>query len=163
MGERFEPKILGFLCTWCSYTGADLAGTARLKYPSNLRTVRVPCSGRVSPELVMRAFDDGADGILILGCHIGECHYENGNHRTAKRVPTLRSLLAFTGLEPERLGLDWVSASEGERFAHIVDEFTTAVRALGPCTWHRAGPGQSLRTWNPFPAGVVLAEAGGQP
>jgi len=135
----YEPKIVGFLCTWCSYTGADLAGTSRLKSSWNLRAVRVPCSGRVSPELIMRAFDEGADGVLVLGCHIGECHYENGNHRTAKRLPVLHSLMAFAGLEPERLRLDWVSASEGERFAKIVNEFAEAVRALGPCKWRQAG------------------------
>jgi len=131
----FEPKIAGFLCTWCSYTGADTAGIARLKYPANLRAIRVPCSGRVSPELVIRAFDEGADGVLVLGCHIGECHYDTGNHRTAKRMPILRSLMSFVGLEPERLRLDWVSASEGERFARIVQEFTEVVRELGPIRW----------------------------
>jgi coenzyme F420-reducing hydrogenase delta subunit/ferredoxin len=131
----FEPKIIGFLCTWCSYTGADTAGIARLKVPANLRVVRVPCSGRVSPELIMRAFAEGADGVLVLGCHIGECHYETGNHRTAKRLPVLERLLSFAGLEPERLRLDWVSASEGERFARIVGEFTATVRALGPAQW----------------------------
>ena len=131
----FEPKIVGFLCTWCSYTGADSAGIARMKYPANLRAVRVPCSGRVSPELIMRAFDQGADGVLVLGCHIGECHYDSGNHRTAKRMPALHTLLTFSGLEPERLRLDWVSASEGERFSRIVSEFTESVRALGPARW----------------------------
>ncbi len=133
--DAFEPRLLGFLCTWCSYTGADLAGTARLKMPSNLRAVRVPCSGRVPPELILKAFDHGADGVLVLGCHIGECHYDSGNHRAAKRVPMLQSLLALAGLEPERLRLDWVSASEGERFARIVSEFTETVRGLGPCRW----------------------------
>jgi F420-non-reducing hydrogenase iron-sulfur subunit len=127
-----EPKILGFLCTWCSYTGADLAGTTRLKYPANLRIVRVPCSGRVSPELVLRAFREGADGVLVLGCHIGECHYIDGNHRTAKRIPILRNLLSYVGIKPERLRLDWVSASEGQHFAQVVNEFTETVRALGP-------------------------------
>lgn len=136
----YEPKIIGFLCTWCSYTGADTAGISRLKYPANLRAVRVPCSGRVSPELVLRAFEQGADGVLVLGCHIGECHYESGNHRTAKRMPVLGALLAFAGLEPERLRLDWVSASEGERFARIVTEFTEAVRSLGPARWLASGP-----------------------
>ena len=135
----YEPKIIGFLCTWCSYTGADTAGISRLKYPANLRAVRVPCSGRVSPELILRAFEQGADGVLVLGCHIGECHYESGNHRTAKRMPALQALLTFTGLEPERLRLDWVSASEGERFARIVTEFTEAVRALGPARWLVSG------------------------
>jgi len=131
----YEPKIVGFLCTWCSYTGADTAGIARMKYPANLRAVRVPCSGRVSPELIMRAFDQGADGVLVLGCHIGECHYDSGNHRTAKRIPALHALLTFAGLEPERLRLDWVSASEGERFSRIVTEFTDSVKALGPARW----------------------------
>lgn len=131
----YEPKIIAFLCTWCSYTGADSAGTARLKSPWNVRAVRVPCSGRVSPELVLQAFDQGADGVIILGCHIGECHYDSGNHRTAKRIPILKSLLEFVGLEPKRLRLDWVSASEGERFARIVSEFTEDVKALGPIHW----------------------------
>jgi coenzyme F420-reducing hydrogenase delta subunit/ferredoxin len=133
--DGFEPKIVAFLCTWCSYTGADTAGIARLKYPYNMVGVRVPCSGRVSPEILMRTFDQGADGVLILGCHIGECHYDTGNHRTAKRLPVLKSLLEFAGLEPDRLRLDWVSASEGERFARIVGEFTEAVRRLGPSRW----------------------------
>ncbi len=136
----FEPKIIAFLCTWCSYTGADTAGIARIKSPANIRAVRVPCSGRVSPELVMRTFDQGADGVLVLGCHIGECHYDTGNHRAAKRLPVLRSLMTFAGLEPERLRLDWVSASEGERFSHIATDFTEAVRTLGPAKW-RVAPG----------------------
>lgn len=131
----FEPRIVAFLCTWCSYTGADTAGIARLKSPANLRAIRVPCSGRVSPELVMRAFDQGADGVLVLGCHIGECHYDTGNHRTAKRIPLLRELMGFVGLEPGRLQLDWVSASEGERFSRIANEFVENVRALGPVQW----------------------------
>lgn len=131
----FEPKIIAFLCTWCSYTGADTAGIARLKSPANIRAIRVPCSGRVSPELVLRAFDQGTDGVLVLGCHIGECHYETGNHRAAKRLPILHSLLTFAGLEPERLRLDWVSASEGERFSHIATEFSNSIRVLGPARW----------------------------
>lgn len=135
----FEPKIVAFLCSWCSYTGADTAGIARLKSPANLRAIRVPCSGRVSPELIMRTFDQGADGVLVLGCHIGECHYNTGNHRAAKRLPILQALLSFVGLEPERLRLDWVSASEGERFARITTEFTAKVRELGPVHWRWEG------------------------
>jgi coenzyme F420-reducing hydrogenase delta subunit/ferredoxin len=131
----YEPKIIAFLCSWCSYTGADTAGIARLKSPANIRAIRVPCSGRVSPELIMRTFDQGADGVLVLGCHIGECHYDSGNHRAAKRIPVLQALLSFAGLEPERLRLDWVSASEGERFAKISTEFTNKVRELGPVHW----------------------------
>ena len=154
----YEPKIIGFLCTWCSYTGADLAGTSRLKSPWNLRAMRVPCSGRVSPELIMRAFDEGADGVLVLGCHIGECHYDSGNHRTAKRLPVLHALMEFAGLEPERLRLDWVSASEGERFAHIVSEFTEAVRALGPCRWRQNG---TLPQTSEVASELMDAEVGG--
>jgi coenzyme F420-reducing hydrogenase delta subunit/ferredoxin len=131
----YEPKIIGFLCTWCSYTGADLAGTARLKSPWNLRAIRVPCSGRVSPELIMKAFDQGADGVIVLGCHIGECHYDSGNHRAAKRMPILQSMMAYAGLEPERLRLDWVSASESNRFSQLVTEFTDKVKKLGPIKW----------------------------
>jgi len=137
----YEPRIIAFLCTWCSYTGADTAGIARIKSPANIRAIRVPCSGRVSPELVMRAFDQGTDGVLVLGCHIGECHYDTGNHRAAKRLPILHSLMQFAGLEPERFHLDWVSASEGERFSRIATEFTDAVRALGPVSW-RVTPGE---------------------
>jgi len=136
----YEPRIISFLCSWCSYTGADTAGIARIKSPANIRAIRVPCSGRVSPELVMRAFDQGADGVLVLGCHIGECHYDTGNHRAAKRMPILHSLMEFAGLESERFRLDWVSASEGERFSRIATEFTEAVRALGPASW-RVTPG----------------------
>ena len=131
----FEPKIVAFLCTWCSYTGADLAGTSRKSSPWNVRAIRTPCSGRVSPELIIRAFDEGADGVIVLGCHIGECHYDSGNHRTAKRLPVLEDLLTFVGLEPERLRLDWVSASEGDRFSKIMTEFTETVRELGPNHW----------------------------
>jgi coenzyme F420-reducing hydrogenase delta subunit/ferredoxin len=151
-----EPKIVAFLCTWCSYTGADTAGIARLKSPANLRAIRVPCSGRVSPELVMRAFNQGADGVLVLGCHIGECHYDTGNHRAAKRIPTLRVLMTFAGLESERLRLDWVSASEGERFSRITTEFVDAVRSLGPLSW-RVAPervlalGRQLANAEPVP------------
>lgn len=134
----FEPKIVAFLCTWCSYTGADSAGVARLKSPANIRAIRVPCSGRVSPELVMRTFDQGADGVLVLGCHIGECHYDTGNHRAAKRLPILHSLMQYVGLELERFHLDWVSASEGERYSRITTEFVRSVRELGPITWRIA-------------------------
>ncbi len=133
----FEPKIVAFLCTWCSYTGADLAGTSRLNSPWNIRAVRTPCSGRVPPELIIKAFDEGADGVLVLGCHIGECHYDTGNHRTAKRIPLVQELMSFVGLEPDRLRLDWVSASEGDRFSRITNEFTEAVRSLGPCRWRQ--------------------------
>jgi F420-non-reducing hydrogenase iron-sulfur subunit len=132
MTEEFEPRIVAFLCNWCSYAGADSAGVARIPSPPNILPVRVMCSGRVSPEMVLRAFRAGADGVLVLGCHIGDCHYDSGNHRTAKRMPVLRRLLGYIGIEPERLRLDWVSAAEGGKFAKVTAEFTEAVRELGP-------------------------------
>lgn len=137
VSETFEPRIVGFLCNWCSYGGADAAGTARLKYPPNLRIVRVMCSGRVSQELVLRAFREGADGVLVLGCHIGDCHYQDGNHRTSKRMPILRNLLGYLGVHPDRLRLEWVSSAESTRFRDVVTEFTQTVRALGPSELRR--------------------------
>jgi coenzyme F420-reducing hydrogenase delta subunit len=131
----YEPKIIGFLCNWCSYAGADLAGTSRLKYPPNLKIIRVPCSGRVSPELIIRTFREGADGVMMLGCHIGDCHYSTGNHRTARRMPVLKALLEFTGIEPERFLANlakWVSASEGGLFVETVQAFTEKLRQLPP-------------------------------
>jgi coenzyme F420-reducing hydrogenase delta subunit/ferredoxin len=157
----YEPNIIAYLCTWCSYTGADTAGIARLKSPANIRAIRVPCSGRVAPELVMRTFDQGADGVLVLGCHIGECHYDSGNHRTAKRLPVLKALMSYAGLEPERLRLDWVSASEGERFARIVNEFTDAVRTLGPVSWRQTEPYSPLSVPILKPASMRKEKADG--
>ena len=128
----FEPKIVGFLCNWCSYTGADLAGTSRMKYAPNVRVVRVMCSGRMDPTFALKAFREGADGVLMLGCHPGDCHYQNGNMKTLRRVPLLRRMLGDLGLEPERLRLEWVSASEGERYKTVVNEFVEQIRQLGP-------------------------------
>lgn len=127
----YEPRIVGFLCNWCSYAGADGAGTARIKYPSHMRVVRVMCSGRVSPELVLRTFREGADGVIVLGCHIGDCHYVEGNHRTAKRMPMLRNLLSYVGIHPDRLRLDWASSAEGSKLAEIVTEFIERIQELG--------------------------------
>jgi F420-non-reducing hydrogenase iron-sulfur subunit len=128
----WEPKIVGFLCNWCSYRGADLAGISRLKFAPNVRVIRVPCSARVEPAFVLKAFEAGADGVLILGCHPGDCHYVEGNYKTMRRVPLLKKMLAQLGIEEERVRLDWVSASEGEKFASVVDDITKKVRALGP-------------------------------
>ena len=143
--EAYEPKIIGFLCNWCSYAGADLAGASRLKYPANIRIIRVPCSGRVSPELVMRTFREGADGVMVLGCHIGDCHYSTGNHRTARRIPVLKALLEFTGIPAERFLAKWISASEGGLFAETVREFTETVRGLPPIrqVFEEAQPGST--------------------
>jgi F420-non-reducing hydrogenase iron-sulfur subunit len=132
MSVQFEPRIVGFLCNWCSYSGADLAGTSRLKYPPNIDIIRVMCSGRVDPQFVIKAFQKGADGVLICGCHPGDCHYAEGNYKAARRIPLLKKMLAQMGIEEERVRLDWVSASEGERFAHVVNEMTEQVRRLGP-------------------------------
>jgi F420-non-reducing hydrogenase iron-sulfur subunit len=132
MSESFEPQIVAFLCNWCSYAGADNAGIARIPSPANILPIRVMCSGRVSPEMVLRAFRSGADGVLVLGCHIGECHYIDGNHRTAKRIPVLRKALSYVGIDPDRLRLDWVSAAEAPRFSSVTQEFVETIRALGP-------------------------------
>ncbi len=131
----FEPKILGILCNWCSYSGADSAGQSRLSYPPNIHVVRVMCSGRVDPTFILQAFAGGMDGVLICGCHPGDCHYINGNCKTMGRFPLLKRLLVQFGLEPDRIRLEWVSASEGERYAKIVAEMTEQVRALGPLGW----------------------------
>jgi F420-non-reducing hydrogenase iron-sulfur subunit len=128
----FEPKLVGFLCNWCSYTGADLAGTARMKYPPNLRVIRVMCSGRVDPNFVLEALAKGADGVLVLGCHPGDCHYSEGNYKCQRRLPLTRKLAEQMGVDPRRIRLEWVSASEGARFTQVVTEFTEQVRALGP-------------------------------
>jgi len=128
----YEPKILGLLCNWCSYTGADLAGTARMKYPPNMMSVRVMCSGRVDPGFILDAFSAGADGVLVCGCHPGDCHYVEGNYKCMRRIPLTRILLKELGIDQNRLRLEWVSASEGARFKDIVEEFTEQIRALGP-------------------------------
>lgn len=130
--ESFEPKIIAFLCNWCSYAGADLAGVSRFQYPSNTRTIRVMCTGTISPHHILKAFQKGADGVLLLGCHIGDCHYLKGNYMTIKRVAILKELLKFTGFQEERLYLDWVSAAEGVKFAEVVRSFTQKIRELGP-------------------------------
>jgi F420-non-reducing hydrogenase iron-sulfur subunit len=128
----FEPKILGILCNWCSYTGADLAGTARMKYPTNVASVRVMCSGRVDPGFVLDAFAHGADGVLICGCHPGDCHYVEGNYKCLRRIPLTKTLIEKMGIDPRRLRLEWVSASEGALFQSVVTEFTEQIRVLGP-------------------------------
>jgi len=132
---NFEPKIVGFLCRWCSYAGADLAGTNRMKYPSNISSIRVNCSGRIDPTLVMKALALGADGVLIAGCHPGDCHYTNGNIKTLRRFKLLQKMLDQFGIERERVRLEWISAAEGERYAQVVRSMTEQVRSLGPLNW----------------------------
>lgn len=128
----FEPKIIGFLCNWCSYTGADLAGTARMKYPPNMVGIRVMCSGRVDPGFILNAFKNGADGVIVCGCHPGDCHYVEGNYKCLRRIPLTKKILKDFGIDPMRLRLEWVSASEGARFQEVIGEFTDQISKLGP-------------------------------
>jgi F420-non-reducing hydrogenase iron-sulfur subunit len=128
----FEPRIVGILCNWCSYTGADLAGTSRVKYAPNVRILRVMCSARVDPTFVLKALAEGADGVLICGCHPGDCHYVEGNYKAMRRFAALKRVLRSQGIEEERVRLEWVSASEGARFAEIVNDMTEKTRKLGP-------------------------------
>lgn len=144
--QNFEPDIIGFLCNWCSYAGADLAGVSRFQYPPNVRIIRVMCSARVDPTIVLEAFIRGLDGVMLLGCHLGDCHYMTGNYYTEKRVKTTKKVLKNAGLSPERLLIDWVSASEGERFATLVKDFTERVRKLGPLGNETDLKQQQLRT-----------------
>jgi len=131
----WEPKIVAFLCNWCTYTGADLAGTSRIKSPANVRSIRIMCTGRMDPSCVLKAFELGADGVLVSGCHPGDCHYVEGNYKALRRVHLLKRLLAGFGIDPARLRLTWVSAAEGEDWARYTTEFTETVRSLGPLNW----------------------------
>jgi F420-non-reducing hydrogenase iron-sulfur subunit len=135
MSEQFEPVIVGFLCNWCSYRAADLAGTARIQYAPNLRVIRVMCSGRVDPQFVLKALREGADGVMIAGCHPGECHYVEGNIKALRRFALLKRVLAQMGVEEDRVQIVWASASEGTILAEAVDRMTEQVRALGPLRW----------------------------
>ena len=129
---QFEPKIIGFLCNWCSYAGADKAGLAQIVYPPNVRVIKFMCSGRIDPEFVLQSYRKGADGVLILGCHFGDCHYKEGNFRATQRHQILLKLLQQHGIEEARCRFDYVSAGEGEKFAQVVTEMTDAIRKLGP-------------------------------
>ena len=131
--DGFEPKIIGFLCNWCSYAGADLAGVSRIQYPTNIRIIRVMCSGRIDPAFIFEAFKDGADGVLVAGCHLpSDCHYISGNFKALRRITLLKETLRELGIEPERLRLEWVSASEGDKFASIVRDMVEDLKKIGP-------------------------------
>lgn len=132
MSDAFEPKIVAFLCNWCSYAGADLAGVSRLQYPPNIRVVRVPCSGRINPLFILAALQNGADGVLVSGCHPGDCHYLSGNLVARRKFATIKDLLAYVGIEPGRVQFSWVSASEGGRFSDLVRRVSEDVKKLGP-------------------------------
>ena len=136
--KEFEPLIIAFCCNWCSYAGADLAGTSRLQYPPNVRIIRVMCSGMIHPNLVIDALTKGADGVIICGCHIGDCHYISGNERAKQRAEAIDLMLEDYGLEPERFRLEWISASEGPKFAQVMKEITKAVKSVGPSPYKQA-------------------------
>ena len=129
---EFEPRLVAFVCNWCTYAGADLAGTSRLKYASNIRIIKLPCTGRVAPLLVLKAFEGGADAVLVSGCHPGDCHYTSGNYHARRRWAIFRRLLDLTGIDSSRLYFSWVSAAEGQKFADTVTDIVTQVRQAGP-------------------------------
>lgn len=132
MDQEFQPKIVAFLCNWCSYAGADLAGVGRIQYPASIRTIRIPCSGRINPLYILKAMANGADGVLVSGCHPGDCHYISGNFVARRKFALIKSLLTHVGLEEDRISFSWVSAAEGGRFAEVVQGVTERVAALGP-------------------------------
>lgn len=145
MTEPFEPVIIGFTCNWCSYRAADLAGTARMKYPPNIRLIRLMCSGRLDPTFVLKAFSGGADGVLITGCHPGECHYIEQNYKAMRRFMLMKRALAQFGIEPQRVRLVWASAAEGHKLAEEITAMVEEVRQLGPLNWSAAPVGSGTR------------------
>ena len=130
--KDWKPKIVAFLCNWCSYAGADLAGTSRIQYPANVRVIRVPCSGRLNPFFIIASLQHGIDGVLVCGCHPGECHYLSGNYNARRKFALLKGLLEYVGLEEDRVQFSWVSAAEGARFAKVIAVATEKIKALGP-------------------------------
>jgi len=132
--DTFEPKIIAFVCNWCTYAGADLAGTSRMKYSPNVRIIRLPCTGRIDTHFIIKAFEQGADGVLVSGCHPGDCHYTSGNYHARRRFTMFRELMKFLGLEMDRLQFSWVSAAEGAKWTQVVDDVVKKVKKLGPNT-----------------------------
>ena len=130
--KDFEPNIIGFLCNWCAYAGADLAGTSRIKYPPNIKSIRVMCSGRVDPVFILEALRKGADGVLVAGCHPGDCHYQSGNYKANRRIKLLKKLLEDLAIDPCRVRFEYISASEGAKFASVVTEFVNELKKIGP-------------------------------
>jgi F420-non-reducing hydrogenase iron-sulfur subunit len=140
-GGIFEPRVLVFACNWCSYAGADTAGVSRIQYSPNVRLLRVMCSGRVHPSFVLKAFSEGADGVMVSGCHFGDCHYMFGNYRAVEQFEKLKGLTRLLGIEPGRIALEWISAAEGPRFAEVINGFVDQVRQLGPCRLGKSNGG----------------------
>ncbi len=134
--KEFVPRIVAFLCNWCGYAGADLAGVSRFQYPATIRVIRIMCSGRVQPSFILSAFKDGADGVLVCGCHIGDCHYISGNEYAENRFKKTEKLIELIGIDPKRVRLEWVSAAEGAKFAGVVTDFTEQLKELGPFELH---------------------------
>jgi F420-non-reducing hydrogenase iron-sulfur subunit len=130
--SEFEPTVVAFLCNWCSYAGADLAGTSRLKYPPNVRSIRVMCSGRVDPVFVLDALKEGIDGVLVAGCHPGDCHYQSGNYKTNRKIKLIKKLLSELNIDADRIRFEYISASEGQKFADVVTDFVGTLKELGP-------------------------------
>ncbi len=137
--EKFEPRILGLLCNWCSYAGADLAGTSRTQYPPNVRFIRVMCSGRIDPQMILEALKDGIDGVLIGGCHYGDCHYQSGNYKTARKIALTKKLLEDMGVDSKRVRWEMISASEGEKMGRVITEFVNELKSMGPSPLKKTG------------------------
>ena len=142
--SEWEPKIIAFLCNWCSYAGADLAGTSRLQYPSNIRVIRVPCSGRINPIYIIKALLEGADAVLVSGCHPGDCHYLTGNYYARRRFNVMKKLFATVGIDSDRVHFTWVSASEGNRFAQVIQEVTDMAARCGPNNIQKSAAGKGV-------------------
>ncbi len=156
----FEPRITAFVCNWCTYTGADLAGTSRLHMASNVRIIRLPCTGRIDHMFIVKAFERGADGVIVSGCHPADCHYTSGNYHARRRFGVFRELLKFMGIDPGRLTFSWVSASEGVKWQDVVNETVARVRRLGPFDAYHALAGPALPADDPLAAGAAEAPAG---
>ncbi len=136
--EKFEPVLIGFLCRWCSYAACDMVGNARISYPSNLAVIRTMCSGRVDPQMVLKAFAEGADGVIIMGCHPGDCHYKEGNYQALNRFHLLQKVIEQMGIDKRRFRLEWVSAVEGKKFVQVVEDMVEEIRQLGPLLYQKA-------------------------
>jgi F420-non-reducing hydrogenase iron-sulfur subunit len=164
MADEFEPKILGILCNWCTYAGADLAGTSRMQYPSNVRVIRVMCTGRIDPAFILEAFSLGADAVLVSGCHIGDCHYIAGNYKSRRRIALTRKLIEQYGIDPRRLKMTFVSASEGAIWAQVVKDMVDTIKQLGPSNVQKkvdlAAAGQAVAAADEDLAEIAKASAG---
>lgn len=156
--KQFEPKIVAFFCNWCTYTAADLAGTARMTYAPNVRVIRTMCSGRIDPQFVLTALREGADGVLIGGCHPGDCHYQEGNYKALRRFTLLKAFLAVMGIEKERVRLEWIAASEGDKVQKVINEMTETIRRLGPLRLERRSQISSIQTLPELSEAPVMVE-----